>query len=429
MPQISAEEIKILGKYIFNLTGIMVGQDKGYLLETRLQPLLREYGCASYAELYHKANTAKSKELPEKIVDAISTNETYFFRDNTPFDLLRNKIIPDIIDQRRRQSPKAATIPLRIWSAACSSGQEAYSIGITLLEMGLGRPPYEISILGTDISNNIIAQASYGKYNQFEVERGLSSQLRGKYFTQVAGGWRIRDEVRVLANFYQLNLLKPFPASLPRFDVIFCRNVAIYFNAEDKSRLFRKIARILAPGGALILGGSETLTDKSANLEARHYLRGIFYQVKEQPGAASDVVPAAARAVAPPKPVAPVPPRPAPRSAAIDARFMKGAGVPSPAPAVGPPPQPEVKKPLPPPPLSPAPSKPAAGMAPPELVTADKEAVESVGGEKKKLLASLTKSRQVKDEAVSPVKREDSRPRSSLLAAIQARKGKDDDKD
>ena len=236
---ITSEEIQVLSQYIFEISGIQISRDKGYLLETRLKPLLKSYGCATYSELYYQAKTDISKKLKKEIIEAITTNETFFFRDNTPFELLRNKIIPDLIDRRTGVS-RSGRVPVRIWSAACSTGQEVYSIAMTLMEMLPDLGKYDIFILGTDISDKVVADASYGKYNKFEIERGLPTHFRQKYFVQTGGDWRIKDEIRVMTNFRKMNLMKPFQDLGGKFDVVFCRNVAIYFNHGDKIKIFKK---------------------------------------------------------------------------------------------------------------------------------------------------------------------------------------------
>lgn len=288
------------------ISGIYLDKNKGYLLETRLQPLLKEYSCGTFGELLYRAGSDQSGGLKIKIINAISTNETFFFRDNTPFDLLKNKIIPDLVDRRRRQY-QFSRIPIRIWSAACSTGQEVYSIGITLCEM----PPmqnFDITILGTDISDKAIAKASYGKYNAFEIKRGMPPVILNKYFTQASDGWRIKDEIRVMAQFRKINLMEQFTGIGP-FDIVFCRNVAIYFTEDKKIKLFRKIARVLAPDGALIVGGSESLGSVAVDFKAQHYLRGIFYQMKGYAETAGVTVPLPPRA----RPTLSKPPAPAVR--------------------------------------------------------------------------------------------------------------------
>ncbi len=216
--------------------------------------------------------------MEKHIIDAISTNETFFFRDNIPFELLKNKVFPDLIDKRCKQYPDIPT-PLRIWSVACSTGQEVYSVAIILLEMLTDLNRYNIHILGTDISNKALAQASYGQYNQFEISRGMPENLLKKYFHKTGSNWQINDEVRILAKFKHLNLMQDFGA-IGKFDVILCRNVAIYFNQTNKIKLFKKLAHSLAPDGVLIIGSSETLHGFATDFKARHYLKGTFYQLK-----------------------------------------------------------------------------------------------------------------------------------------------------
>ncbi len=319
MKSITAEEIQLFAKLIFDVSGLHLDKDKGYLLETRLGPVLSSHGYATFSQLYAQTKADNSGKLQHEIVEAMTTNETFFFRDNTPFDLLRNKIIPDLIDRRSRVF-QTSKIPLRIWSAACSSGQEVYSITMTLMEMLGDLAKYDIHILGTDISDKIIAQASYGRYNQFEIERGLPLHYRRKYFSQIGQDWRIRDEIRGLAQFKTMNLMKPFADLGGKFDLIFCRNVAIYFNQADKVRLFQKIARVLQPDGALLIGGSETLSGVAHDFESRNYLKGIFYQLSGQSAAA-------APRPAPPSPtpaLQPSPPVRAPRKSPVPVAMATG---------------------------------------------------------------------------------------------------------
>ena len=278
MAKITAEEIKLLAKYIYNISGIYLDQDKGYLLETRLNPLLAPHKCTSFADLYHKAKADTSRQLDKEVVNAISTNETLFFRDNKPFELLKNKIIPDLVDRRSAAEGQKKT-RLRIWSAACSTGQEVYSIAISLLETFGDLRDYEITLLGTDISDEAVAKASYGMYGKFEIERGLPKKILQRYFTPAAGGWRIKDEIRSLAAFRKFNLMDSY-AGLGSFDIVFCRNVAIYFTDADKRKLFQKLGQVLARDGYLIIGGSESLGGIAPQFKSQNYLRGVYYQLQ-----------------------------------------------------------------------------------------------------------------------------------------------------
>jgi chemotaxis protein methyltransferase CheR len=230
-------------------------------------------------------------------------------------------------------------VPIRIWSAACSTGQEVYSIAIALREALGNLNNFQISILGTDISDEAVTRASYGKYNKFEIERGLPAQTLNRYFTLMGDGWKIKDEIRAMAVFKKFNLMKPF-TGLGRFDVVFCRNVAIYFTPMDKKLVFEKIAGVLEPDGSLVIGSTESLTGVTEAFEPRRYMRAIFYQPAGAPagrfaaGAQTPSQPLAPRPVpaAPPAPpaasarpmgpprsasvAAPAAPRPAPKPAA-----------------------------------------------------------------------------------------------------------------
>jgi len=274
---IRREEMPVWSRYIQEISGIHLDDSKGYLLETRLGSLLSEVGAASFSELFYKAKADATAKLRGKIIEAITTNETSFFRDTSPFDLLRHKLIPDIIDRR---SKIGGRIPIRIWSAACSTGQEAYSTGIVTKELLGDLSRYDIRILGTDISSQVVAKASYGEYNRLELERGLPAEAVTRHFAPSGERWRIRDEIRAMATFRAMNLLEPFSFPNP-FDIIFCRNVAIYFTEADKARLFRNLARFLARDGGLIIGATETISGLCPELEPKRYLRSVFYQWKE----------------------------------------------------------------------------------------------------------------------------------------------------
>ena len=276
--KITSDELKVIAQYIYNLSGIFLDQSKAYLLENRLKPLLQQEKIASYSELYYKAKADVSKRLEKAIIDAITTKETLFFRDSAPFELLKHKILPDIIDARSKSTHSSLPVKVRIWSSASSTGQEVYSIAIAVKEVVPDLDKYQVSILGTDISDEAIAKASYGKYNKFEIERGLSKDKLTKYFNQQPdGNWRIKDEIRVLANFKKINLMQPFSV-LGRFDIIFCRNVAIYFKPDDKKKLFERLAGVLQPDGCLIIGSTESLSGVTRAFVPKRYLRSIFYQ-------------------------------------------------------------------------------------------------------------------------------------------------------
>jgi chemotaxis protein methyltransferase CheR len=249
-------------------SGVVLDQSKAYLLESRLQPVLRLLGLQDYASLWRAASgtDARARFL---LVDALSTHETSFFRDSKPFDLLRHKLIPDMLANDPRRS-------VRIWSAACSSGQEAYSIAISLKEILFDLTEYHVQVIGTDISDGSVGLASKGEYSSFEVNRGLTPDHLRKHFDDLGNGrFKIKDELRSVASFRRSNLLQ-MDLMLGRFDIIFCRNVAIYFGKEDRDRLFLRLSQSLNPGGALIVGSTESLLD-IPHLYRRNEFHGAVY--------------------------------------------------------------------------------------------------------------------------------------------------------
>jgi chemotaxis protein methyltransferase CheR len=279
MTKINPDEFKVVTKYVYGLTGISLDEGKAYLVETRLGGLLKELGCGSYSELYYKAKADVSKSINKKIIDAITTNETLFFRDTAPFELLQHKILPDLIDKRTSKTSSMLPLNIRIWSAACSTGQELYSIAIVLKELLPDMRRYNLRLLGTDISDAAVAKASYGQFNKFEMDRGLPKDKLLKYFEPIGDKWKVKDELRAMVTFRKQNLMEPF-AGMGKFDIVFCRNVAIYFAPEDKTRLFGKIVDVLEPDGFLVIGSSESLAGVSTRFEPKRYLRGVFYQLK-----------------------------------------------------------------------------------------------------------------------------------------------------
>lgn len=273
MIRLQPEEHKSLAQYVYSLCAVVLDESKGYLIESRLAGLVQETACGSYSGLLQRARS--DPRLERRIVDAITTNETCFFRDTNPFDLLRHKILPELIDRRTR----SGTARIRIWSAACSTGQELYSIAILLKEL-LGDPDrYGVQLLGTDISDEAVARASRGVFSPVEISRGLSEFQRTRYFVPVKDGWQIRDEIRAMAAFKKLNLMADF-SPLGRFDVIFCRNVAIYFSERDRISLFGRMERALEPQGYLVIGAMESLNGICPQFDCKRHLRSAFYQLR-----------------------------------------------------------------------------------------------------------------------------------------------------
>lgn len=276
--KVTQVEFDNFSKYILEISGIALSKGKEYLLETRLNPLIKKYDCSSYAQLHQKSKSDFKKTIESEIIDAISTNETYFFRDKSPFELLKHKILPDLIDKRSKTNPVKPSI--RLWSAANSTGQEIYSIAMTMIEMGLDAGRYNIRLFGTDISDAAIAYASYGMYNKFEVARGLDHKRLNLFFEkQDNEAYKIKDQIRAMAQFKKMNLMKPF-VGIGKFDIILCRNVMIYFTAEDRRKIYENIAKVLEPDGYLIIGSTESLTNDTDLFASNKYLNSIFYQFK-----------------------------------------------------------------------------------------------------------------------------------------------------
>ena len=274
---ISPEELGLWSRLVHDSCGIYLDQAKSYLLETRLQELIRETSASGFSDLYYKVRT--SAALHGRVIDAITTNETSFFRDTSPFELLRHKLIPELLDRRTKGGLRP--IPVRIWSAACSTGQEVYTIAIVLRELLAGSDRYDVRILGTDISNRVIATASRGDYSEMEIARGLAPDALHRHFNKTPLGWKIRDEVRAMATFRAMNLLQPFAFPAP-FDIVLCRNVAIYFTEDNRARLFHNICQVMARDGALIVGSTESLTGLCHEFEPKRYLRAVYYQLAPQ---------------------------------------------------------------------------------------------------------------------------------------------------
>ena len=248
-PTILAENYRFLRDYIYQESGIVLDDDKHYLLEARLLPVAQQLHLASLDALCAALRSCGNPPLQKKVVEAMTTHETLFFRDMAPFDALRTAILPPLIEQRK------ATRKLAFWSAAASSGQEAYSLAMQLIEMGLG--DWNIQILATDLSEQILAKAREGRYLQIEVNRGLPASYLLKYFDRQALDWQIKDHVRRMVHFEPFDLRKSMRTKGP-FDVIFCRNVLIYFDVETKKNILRELRGSLFPGGHLLLGSAET---------------------------------------------------------------------------------------------------------------------------------------------------------------------------
>ncbi len=256
--------------------GILLGEDKHYLVSSRLGRLMQEEGLATLGELVTRLSGIRGASLRARVINAMTTNETLWFRDTTPYDALTLHILPQFA-----QTPLGR--PLRIWSAACSSGQEPYSISIAIQEYMLGKPgqlTWGVQIVGTDISSAILKEANAGIYDNTSLARGLSPERRQRFFTPVDGKWQVKPELRTHVNFKELNLKQSY-AALGKFDIIFCRNVLIYFSADLKRDILARMAQALNPGGYLILGSSEAISNLCSAFEMLHYASGVVYRLKD----------------------------------------------------------------------------------------------------------------------------------------------------
>ncbi len=276
--RVTEEDLQAVSKLIVDWCGIYLDESKGYLVETRLAKLLEEYSCNSYLELTNKVRYSNDLAMRNKIIDAMTTNETLFFRDSSPFKALQTKILPDLIDSHL-SSPHGKR--LRIWSAACSTGQEPYSIAMTIYETIPDPYSWDISILGTDISDAAISRASAGYFPQHEINRGMTPGMLDKYFTMENDRWKVQDKVRGMVSFQRRNLLESF-YDLGPFDIIFCRNVAIYFMEETRCTLFNRLADTLTRDGFLVTGSSESLTNLGPRFVPQCHAQASIYQPNKQ---------------------------------------------------------------------------------------------------------------------------------------------------
>jgi len=271
---VSLGELNGLIRHIESLSRIVLDESKAYLVESRLTPLLKELDCRGYGELLERVKSDRTGKTGDLVIDRISTKETSFFRDSHPFDLLAHKLVPDFYERCGLDRK----VPLRIWSAACSTGQETYSIAMTLRETMGDLTERSIRIVGTDISDTALACASRGCYTKLELSRGLSADRLFRHFIRNDDGWKISDELRSQIFFQKVNLFEP-PEGLGRFDIIFCRNVAIYFSQENRKKLFDEMAGYLAPGGVLLVGSTESLAGVTKRFCKREFRGKIYYEL------------------------------------------------------------------------------------------------------------------------------------------------------
>ena len=256
-------------KVLKERSGLVLGPDKQYLLESRLLPIVRKGGFGNLTGLIAALRAAPSSPLVNTVVEGMTTNESLFFRDKLPFDNFREAVMPALLEARQR------TRFLRIWCAAAATGQEPYSLAMTLKEMSVKLSGWRVEILATDLSSDAIERAKAGLYSQFEVQRGLPIQMLVKYFSKVGEQWQIAPEIRDMVTFRHANLLHDF-SNFGLFDVVFCRNVLIYFDPAMKTSVLNRLARSVASDGYLLLGAAETVVGLSDAFRPLNSYRGVY---------------------------------------------------------------------------------------------------------------------------------------------------------
>ncbi len=270
--EISNENYAFLQKWVHRSSGIVLDDGKKYLVDARLSPIVREEGLKSLDDLCNLLRATNGAGLDRKVIDAMTTNETLFFRDVAPFDALRSLILPELLERN------AATKSLRFWSAAASSGQEAYSLAMMLLDMGLGS--WKIEIHGTDLSEQVLDRARAAKYLQIEVNRGLPAKFLVRYFDRAGLDWQVKQEVRRLVRFEKRDLRDDLRGLGP-FDVVLCRNVLIYFDVDTKKKILAQLRGCMSPHGYLSLGAAETTFGLDEKFSRKPLNGAVFYQSGE----------------------------------------------------------------------------------------------------------------------------------------------------
>jgi chemotaxis protein methyltransferase CheR len=265
---VTPPDYEYLRKLLKDHSGLDLSADKQYLIESRLLPLSRKCGLPGISDLVQKMRGGSSS-LIAQVVEAMTTNETFFFRDKVPFEHFRDSIMPEIMKARANRKS------IRIWCAAGSTGQEPYSLAMSLKEMGAALAGWRVEIVATDLSQEVLEKSKSGIYSQFEVQRGLPIQLLVKYFKQNGEFWQIGADVRAMVQHRQLNLLHDF-SQLGVFDVIFCRNVLIYFDQDTKINVFGRLARTMEPDGFLVLGAAETVVGLTDVFKPFPDKRGLY---------------------------------------------------------------------------------------------------------------------------------------------------------
>lgn len=268
---VSKESVDFMIALLRKESGLVLDSSKTYLIEARLEPIVQEAGLSSIDALCLCLKQQPMSPLLQKVVDAMATNETSFFRDRVPFEVVGNVLLPELIktNQKRRR--------IRIWSAACATGQEPYSLAMLLCNIAPMLAGWDAEILATDLVERVLERGRNGTYTQYEIQRGLPAQYMTRFFDQVGSDWKVRPEVKRWIRFRRFNLLTDFSSFGP-FDIIFCRNLLIYFDTASKKKVLEGMAASLTPNGALFLGGGETPLGITHRLVRMEVDRGVFYR-------------------------------------------------------------------------------------------------------------------------------------------------------
>jgi len=262
-------DFELLSSILKERSGLVLTPDKTYLLESRLVPVARKRGMAGLEDLVAAIRKSKDEAVLSDVTEAMTTNESFFFRDQKPFEIFEQNILPGLLESR------AGKKHIRIWCAAASTGQEPYSLAMVLKENAARLAGWRIEILATDLSNEVLEKAKSGLYSQFEVQRGLPIQFLVKYFNQVNEMWQIDSSIRGMVQYKPLNLLDNF-SSIGTFDVVFCRNVLIYFDQNTKAKVLERTAQIMPSDGKLFLGGAETVLGVTDKFKPVDGMRGVY---------------------------------------------------------------------------------------------------------------------------------------------------------
>jgi len=278
--KITPTEFKLLRDFLEERSGICLNEDKAYLLENRLSSLIESYKCRDFSEFYYTLKSGQHRDLENKLIDTMTTNETLWFRDSHPYSILKEKIMPSFV----RAVSEGKKDKIKIWSAASSTGQEPYSIAITVRDFCMGQNIIKkemVEITATDISDSCIEKAKAGVYDSIAMSRGITQEQLNRYFVKESNNsYSLNQEIKSMVKFQKFNLQDNPVILEPHFDLVFMRYVAIYFSDDFKKGLYNRLARILSPNGFLVIGAVETLRGLSESFEMQSHAGGLYYQCK-----------------------------------------------------------------------------------------------------------------------------------------------------